>query len=124
MGCAPYTAAAAGPAPSVVGATATTEDHTIRKSSKSITMGSELVAVDVLESARVTNESMAECRSTAATVEVKVLESDAIVSITTHRRPKQLVKVILALESLNLHILHVSVTTSNSTVLYKFNVKV
>lgn len=120
---APYTAAAVGSAPSVLSATATAKDQTSRMSSKRITISSKLLAV-VPESARVTNELRAECRSNAATVEVKVLESDAVINITTHRRPKQLVKVIVALESLDLNILHISFTTSNSTVLYTFNAKV
>ncbi|CAM6097466.1 unnamed protein product [Calypogeia fissa] len=124
----PSYSAAAGFSPPMlnISTTATTSDFDpmgrLQSSGRTI-MSSELLAV-LPESTRMSNEVKAECRSPAATVEVKVLGNDAIVNITTRRRAKQLVKVIVALERLDLNILHISVTTSNTTVLYTFNAKV
>lgn len=110
-------------APSMLSATSTSEESNDRSSSKRRMMSSELFAVPP-EHARVTNEVRAECRSAAATVEVKVLGNDAIINITTPWRAQQLVKIIVALERLDFNILHTSVTTSKNTVLYTFNAKV
>lgn len=69
-------------------------------------------------------EETAESKSCLADVEVKLLGFDAMIKILSRRRPGQLIKVIAALEDLQLIILHTNITTIEQTVLYSFNVKV
>ncbi|XP_021896891.1 transcription factor FAMA isoform X2 [Carica papaya] len=69
-------------------------------------------------------EETAENKSCLADVEVKVLGFDAMIKILSRRRPGQLIKIIAALEDLQLNILHTNITTIEQTVLYSFNVKV
>nr|WAK86082.1 transcription factor bHLH36 [Nothapodytes nimmoniana] len=70
------------------------------------------------------HEESAEIKSCLADVEVKLLGFDALIKILTRRRPCQLIKIIAALEDLQLNILHTNITTIEQTVLYSFNVKV
>ncbi|KAJ7943298.1 Transcription factor [Quillaja saponaria] len=70
------------------------------------------------------HEETAENKSCLADVEVKVLGFDAMIKILSRIRPGQLIKVIAALEDLQLNILHTNITTIEQTVLYSFNVKI
>ncbi|XP_045807862.1 transcription factor FAMA [Trifolium pratense] len=69
-------------------------------------------------------EETAESKSCLADVEVKLLGFDAMIKILSKRRPGQLIKIIAALEDMQLIILHTNITTIEQTVLYSFNVKV
>lgn len=69
-------------------------------------------------------EETAGSKSCLADVEVKLLGFDGMIKILSRRRPGQLIKVIAALEDLQLSILHTNITTIEQTVLYSFNVKV
>ncbi|KAM7488758.1 hypothetical protein LguiB_026242 [Lonicera macranthoides] len=69
-------------------------------------------------------EETAESKSCLADVEVRLLGFDAMIKILCRRRPGQLIKMIAALEDLQLNILHTNITTIEQTVLYSFNVKV
>ncbi|PNX99763.1 transcription factor FAMA-like protein, partial [Trifolium pratense] len=68
-------------------------------------------------------EETAESKSCLADVEVKLLGFDAMIKILSKRRPGQLIKIIAALEDMQLIILHTNITTIEQTVLYSFNVK-
>lgn len=70
------------------------------------------------------DEVMAENKSEAADIEVTVIQTHVNLKIQCPRRPGQLLKAIVALEDLRLTILHLNITTSQSTVLYSFNLKV
>ncbi|XP_073284278.1 transcription factor FAMA isoform X1 [Primulina huaijiensis] len=69
-------------------------------------------------------EETGESKSCLADVEVKVLGFDALIKILSRRRVGQLIKLIAALEDLQLSILHTNITTIEQTVLYSFNVKI
>ncbi|KAA8527934.1 hypothetical protein F0562_035197 [Nyssa sinensis] len=69
-------------------------------------------------------EETTESKTCLADVEVKLLGFDAMIKILSRRRSGQLIKTIAALEDLQLHILHLNITTIEQTVLYSFNVKV
>ncbi|XP_073300729.1 transcription factor FAMA-like [Primulina huaijiensis] len=69
-------------------------------------------------------EETGESKSCLADVEVKVLGFDALIKILSRRRVGQLVKLIAALEDLQLSILHTNITTIEQTVLYSYNVKI
>ncbi|KAE9605643.1 putative transcription factor bHLH family [Lupinus albus] len=69
-------------------------------------------------------EEIAKSKSCLADVEVKLLGFDAMIKILSRRRPGQLIKIIAALEDLQLIILHTNITTIEQTVLYSFNVEV
>ncbi|KZV34856.1 transcription factor FAMA [Dorcoceras hygrometricum] len=69
-------------------------------------------------------EETGESKSCLADVEVKILGFDALIKILSRRRVGQLVKLIAALEELQLNILHTNITTIEQTVLYSFNVKI
>ena len=70
------------------------------------------------------NELTAESKSAIADVEVTVIETHASLKILSLKRPGQLLKVILALENLDMTILHLNITTIDLLVLYSFNIKV
>lgn len=70
------------------------------------------------------DEVTAENKSEAADIEVTVIQTHVNLKIQCPRRPGQLLKAIVALEDLRLSILHLNITTSQSTVLYSFNLKV
>lgn len=69
-------------------------------------------------------ETAGESKSCLADVEVKVLGFNALIKILSRRRVGQLIKLIAALEDLQLSILHTNITTIEQTVLYSFNVKI
>eukprot|EP00262_Sarcandra_glabra_P019560 TRINITY_DN740_c0_g1_i4.p1 TRINITY_DN740_c0_g1~~TRINITY_DN740_c0_g1_i4.p1 ORF type:complete len:331 (+),score=51.60 TRINITY_DN740_c0_g1_i4:295-1287(+) len=70
-----------------------------------------------------TNETVAENRSSIADIEVTMVESHANLKVVSRRRPKQLLKIVTGFQSLCLTILHLNVTTMDQTVLYSFSVK-
>lgn len=70
------------------------------------------------------NELTAESKSAIADVEVTVIETHASLKVLSLKRPGQLLKVILALENLDMTILHLNITTIDLSVLYSFNVKI
>nr|GME01119.1 transcription factor FAMA-like isoform X1 [Ipomoea batatas] len=74
--------------------------------------------------AGICEETTAGSKSCLADVEVKLLGFDGMIKILSRRRPSQLIKVIAALEDLQLTILHTNITTIEQTVLYSFNVKI
>lgn len=69
-------------------------------------------------------ELSAENKSAVADIEVRVIQTHANLKIQSPKRPRQLLKVILALEELCFAILHLSVTSSEDSVLYSFNLKI
>ncbi|XP_059632181.1 transcription factor FAMA-like isoform X2 [Cornus florida] len=68
-------------------------------------------------------EETAESKSCLADVEVKLLGFDAMIKIMSRRRLGQLIKIIAALQDLQLDVLHTNITTIEQTVLYSFNIK-
>lgn len=70
------------------------------------------------------SESMMEKRSAIADIEVTMVESHANIKILSRKHPKQLLKMVTALQSLHLIVLHLNVTTVDNMVLYSFSVKV
>lgn len=69
-------------------------------------------------------EPMAEKQSTAADIEVTMVESHANIKILAKRQPKQLFKMVSGFQSIGLLILHLNITTVDHRVLYSFNLKV
>ncbi|XP_058105047.1 transcription factor bHLH57-like [Magnolia sinica] len=70
------------------------------------------------------SEFSAENKSAVADIEVTVIQTHVNLKILSRRRPGQLVKAIAALEELYLDILHLNVTSLESSVLYSFNLKI
>ncbi|KAL4645233.1 hypothetical protein ACB092_02G221700 [Castanea dentata] len=70
------------------------------------------------------SESMMEKRSAIADIEVTMVESHANIKILSRKHPKQLLKMVAALQSLHLIVLYLNVTTVDNMVLYSFSVKV
>lgn len=60
----------------------------------------------------------------AADVEVTVIQSHVNLKVLSPRQPGQLLKAIVAMEELNLTILHLNVTSLDHSALYSFNLKV
>lgn len=69
-------------------------------------------------------EEVAENKSCLADIEARVLGVDAMIKILSRRRHGQLIKIIAALEDMQMSILHTNITTIEQTVLYSFNVKI
>ncbi|KAL6006574.1 hypothetical protein ACLOJK_032067 [Asimina triloba] len=69
------------------------------------------------------SEFTAENKTAVADVEVTVIQTHVNLKVLSRRRPGQLVKAIAALEELSLAILHLNVTSLESSVLYSFNLK-
>ena len=69
-------------------------------------------------------EVKAENKSEVAEIEVTVIQTHVNLKIHSQRRPGQLLKAIVALEDLRLTVLHLNITSSESSVLYSFNLKV
>ncbi|KAG1362046.1 transcription factor bHLH71 [Cocos nucifera] len=65
-----------------------------------------------------------ENRSAVADIEVTLTETHANLRILSPRRPRQLLKLVAGLQSLRLSILHLNVTTLDSTVLCSLSAKV
>ncbi|KAK4805089.1 hypothetical protein SAY86_004906 [Trapa natans] len=59
-----------------------------------------------------------------ADIEVTMVESHANLKIQSRRQPKQLIKLVSGLQSLQLGVLHLNVTSSGDMVLYTASVKV
>lgn len=62
--------------------------------------------------------------SAVADIEVTIVESHANLRVLCRRRPKQLLKLVVGLQSLRLSALHLNVTTFDAMVLYTFSIKV
>ncbi|KAI0499111.1 hypothetical protein KFK09_020012 [Dendrobium nobile] len=62
--------------------------------------------------------------SALADIEVTIVESHANLKVLCRRRPKQLLKLVVGLQSLRLSALHLNVTTFEAMVLYTFSLKV
>ena len=60
----------------------------------------------------------------AADIEVTVIQTHVNLKIQCPRRPGQLLKAIVALEDLSLTVLHLNITSLQSSILYSFNLKV
>jgi hypothetical protein len=69
-------------------------------------------------------EVKAENKSDVAEIEVTVIQTHVNLKIQSRRRPGLLLKAIVALEDLRLTVLHLNITSSDSSVLYSFNLKV
>lgn len=65
-----------------------------------------------------------EDRPAIADVEVTLVDSHANVKVLSRNQPKQLLKMVVGLHSLRLGVLHLTLTTVQSMVLYSFSVKV
>nr|QDL88319.1 transcription factor bHLH96-like isoform X1 [Cymbidium ensifolium] len=61
--------------------------------------------------------------SAVADIEVTIVESHANLKVLCRRRPKQLLKLVIGLQSLRLSALHLNVTTFDAMVLYTFSLK-
>lgn len=70
------------------------------------------------------DEVKAENKSEEADIKVTLIQTHVNLKIECQRRPGQLIKVIVALEDLRLTILHLNITSSESSVLYSLNLKV
>ncbi|XP_020593000.1 transcription factor bHLH94-like [Phalaenopsis equestris] len=62
--------------------------------------------------------------SAVADIEVTIVESHASLKILCRRRPKQLLKLVVGLQSLRLSTLHLNATTFGAMVLFTFSLKV
>ncbi|KAJ6380188.1 hypothetical protein OIU76_016777 [Salix suchowensis] len=77
------------------------------------------------ESSAGKDEKLMKSQSAAiADIEVTMVESHANLKIRSKRRPKQLLKVVSALHSMRLTVLHLNVSTADQIVLYCLSVKV
>ncbi|URE28836.1 Helix-loop-helix DNA-binding domain [Musa troglodytarum] len=70
------------------------------------------------------SELAANSKSPVADVEVKFSGPNVILKTASHRIPGQVLKIIAALEGLALEILHVSISTTDDTMLNSFTIKV
>jgi UTP:GlnB (protein PII) uridylyltransferase len=70
------------------------------------------------------NEVKAENKSEAADIKVTLIQTHVNLKIECKKRHGQLIKVIVALENLRLSILHLNITSFDSSVLYSLNLKV
>ncbi|RZC01435.1 Transcription factor bHLH70 isoform C [Glycine soja] len=70
------------------------------------------------------DEVKAENKSEAADIKVTLIQTHVNLKIECQRRPGQLLKVIVALEDLRLTILHLNITSSETSVLYSLNLKI
>lgn len=70
------------------------------------------------------NEVKAENKSEVADIKVTLIQTHVNLKIECKRRCGQLIKVIVALENLRLTILHLNITSFESSVLYSLNLKV
>ncbi|URE28842.1 Helix-loop-helix DNA-binding domain [Musa troglodytarum] len=75
-------------------------------------------------SPRIISELAANSKSPVADVEVKFSGPNVILKTASHRIPGQVLKIIAALEGLALEILHVSISTTDDTMLNSFTIKV
>ncbi|KAJ8748522.1 hypothetical protein K2173_003421 [Erythroxylum novogranatense] len=60
----------------------------------------------------------------AAEIEVTAIQNHVSLKVHCKRRPGQLLRAIVALEDLRLTVLHLNITSSQSTVFYSFNLKI
>ncbi|CAJ1950559.1 unnamed protein product [Sphenostylis stenocarpa] len=70
------------------------------------------------------DEVKAENKSEEADIKVTLIQTHVNLKIECQRRPGQLIKVIVALEDLRLTILHLNITSSETSVLYSLNLKI
>ncbi|CAJ2663169.1 unnamed protein product [Trifolium pratense] len=70
------------------------------------------------------NEVKAENKSEAADIKVTLIQTHVNLKIECKKRHGQLIKVIVALENLRLSILHLNITSFDSSVLYSLNLKI
>lgn len=70
------------------------------------------------------NEVKAENKSEAADIKVTLIQTHVNLKIECKKKAGQLIKVIVALENLRLTILHLNITSFESSVLYSFNLKI
>ncbi|KAL2336282.1 hypothetical protein Fmac_010728 [Flemingia macrophylla] len=70
------------------------------------------------------DEVKAENNSEAADIKVTLIQTHVNLKIECQRRSGQLIKVIVALEELRLTILHLNITSSDTSVLYSLNLKI
>ncbi|XP_015968301.1 transcription factor bHLH67 [Arachis duranensis] len=70
------------------------------------------------------NEAKAERRSKVGGIEVSVIQSHVNLRIQCEKRAGLLINAIVALENLRLPILHLNITSSDSSVLYSFSLKI
>ncbi|KAK7389734.1 hypothetical protein VNO78_25023 [Psophocarpus tetragonolobus] len=70
------------------------------------------------------DEVKAENKSEAADIKVTLIQTHVNLKIECQRKPGQLIKVIVALEDLRLTILHLNITSSETSVLYSLNLKI
>lgn len=69
--------------------------------------------------------AVGEAKSEVASVEVRMVGAEqALVKVMAVRRSGQLLRTVVALESLALTVMHANITTVNHTVLYSFQAHV
>ncbi|KAE9594656.1 putative transcription factor bHLH family [Lupinus albus] len=66
----------------------------------------------------------ASCNSSTADVEVKILGSNVILKVISHRILGQVAKIIGVLEGFSFEVLHLNISSMEDTVLYHFVVKI
>ncbi|XP_019462135.1 PREDICTED: transcription factor bHLH67-like [Lupinus angustifolius] len=76
------------------------------------------------EEAKFGDEVRAEMKSNLGHIEVTLIQTHVNLKIECQRRHGQLIKAILALEDLRLTILHLNITSTVTSVLYSFNLKI
>lgn len=69
-------------------------------------------------------ERTAKKKSEAAEIEVAAVQNHVNLKIKCQRSPGQLLTAIVALEELRLTVLHLNINSSQTTLLYSFNLKV
>ncbi|CAH8351804.1 unnamed protein product [Eruca vesicaria subsp. sativa] len=70
------------------------------------------------------SSSTTESSYSPAEIEVTVAEGHANVKIMAKKKPRQLLKLLASIQSLNLTLLHLNVTTLDNSILYSISVKV
>ncbi|KAL1314966.1 hypothetical protein HN51_041768 [Arachis hypogaea] len=70
------------------------------------------------------NELVANSKSVIADVEVKFCGPHVLVKTVSPRIPGQAMRIVSALQDLALEILHLTITTSDETMLYSFTIKI
>ncbi|XP_050203301.1 transcription factor bHLH57 [Mercurialis annua] len=69
-------------------------------------------------------ESKVKKKSDVGEIEVTAVHNHVNLKIQCQRKPGQLLRAIVALEELRLTVLHLNITSSETTVLYSFNLKI
>lgn len=70
------------------------------------------------------SSSVTESSSSPAEIEVTMAEGHANIKIVAKKKPRQLLKLVAAIQSLRLSLLHLNATTRDNSIFYSISVKV